>query len=231
MISFVVPAHNEARYLAATLEAIHAAARALGSPYEIVVADDASTDGTGEIAVAGGARVIRVAHRQIAATRNSGARAASGERLIFVDADTHVNAAVVGAAIAAMQRGAVGGSAMVRFPAEAPWWAHVLVKLILALVRAFRLAAGCFLFCTRAAFEQAGGFDERYFGAEEWVLSQALKKVGRFVVLREAVLTSARKVQSRTLAQTLRVLAGVVLRGAGGLRDRKHCGFWYEDRR
>ena len=69
MISFVVPAYNEERYLGATLAAIHAAAREAGEPYEIVVANDASSDATAAIAEAGGARVVSVEKRQIAATR------------------------------------------------------------------------------------------------------------------------------------------------------------------
>ena len=46
VISFVVPAYNEEKYLPATLASIHAAASALGLSYEIVVANDASTDAT-----------------------------------------------------------------------------------------------------------------------------------------------------------------------------------------
>jgi glycosyltransferase involved in cell wall biosynthesis len=80
MISFVVPAHNERASLGRTLEAIHEAARAVGQPYEIIVVDDASTDATPEIAAQNNAHVVRVNHRQIAATRNSGARATQGER-------------------------------------------------------------------------------------------------------------------------------------------------------
>src|SRR5258708_12427538 len=117
MISFVVPAYNEERYLAATLESIHAAARAVGEPYEIVVADDASTDATAAIAEEGGARVVRVEKRQIAATRNAGARAGTGNRLIFVDADTKVNEAVVRAALPAMDNAVVGCCAALLFDA------------------------------------------------------------------------------------------------------------------
>ena len=58
-------------------------------PYEIIVADDASTDATAEIARQNNSCVVSVNHRQIAATRNSGAKAAQGERLFFVDADSH----------------------------------------------------------------------------------------------------------------------------------------------
>src|SRR5260221_13977842 len=115
MISFVVPAYNEERYLGATLESTHAAARAAGEPYEIVVADDASTDATAAIAEEGGARVVRVEKRQIAATRNAGARAGTGNRLIFVVADTKVYEAVVRAELREMDDGVLGGCACVRF--------------------------------------------------------------------------------------------------------------------
>lgn len=67
----------------------------VGAKYEIIVVDDASTDATGAIATEEGARVTRVAYRQISATRNAGAKVARGEILFFVDADTIVNARVV----------------------------------------------------------------------------------------------------------------------------------------
>ena len=50
MISFIVPAHNEELFLPKTLAAIHSTAKALNIPYEIVVADDASTGRTSAIA-------------------------------------------------------------------------------------------------------------------------------------------------------------------------------------
>ncbi|HEX4779730.1 MAG TPA: glycosyltransferase family A protein, partial [Usitatibacter sp.] len=105
----MVPAYNEEAYLAATLESIHAAAREAGELYEIVVANDSSTDATSAIAGRAGARVVDVAKRQIAGTRNAGARASLGEFLVFVDADTHVHAALVRQALAALRSGAVGG--------------------------------------------------------------------------------------------------------------------------
>ena len=79
LVAFVVPAHNEEPLLPATLRAIHDAAAACEIEYEIIVADDASTDRTAHVAADSGARVVSVQHRQISATRNSGARAASGE--------------------------------------------------------------------------------------------------------------------------------------------------------
>src|SRR5262249_51904043 len=76
MLSFIVPAYNEQLLIGRTLGALHAAAGALREPYEVIVADDASTDETAAIAHAHGAQVVSVNHRQIAATRNAGARRA-----------------------------------------------------------------------------------------------------------------------------------------------------------
>jgi glycosyltransferase involved in cell wall biosynthesis len=73
MISFIVPAHNEQTCLGRTLQAIHESACTVGQSYEIVVANDASTNATAEVARQNHARVVDVNHRQIAATRNSGA--------------------------------------------------------------------------------------------------------------------------------------------------------------
>lgn len=110
MLSFIIPAYNGALLIGRTIQRVHDAARALGVAYEIVVADDASTDRTPEIAAAGGARVVTVSNRQIAATRNAGARAAEGDRFIFVDADTVVSEGGVRGAHDAMVGGAAGGS-------------------------------------------------------------------------------------------------------------------------
>ena len=81
-----------------TLQATHGSARAIGQPYEAIVVEDASTDSTAEVARQNNIRVVRVNQRQIAATRNSGARAAHGERLFFVDADTTITSRAVAAA-------------------------------------------------------------------------------------------------------------------------------------
>lgn len=230
MISFIVPAYNEERCLAATLNALHAAGRALAEPYEIVVADDASTDRTAEIAQEHGAVLISINHRQIAATRNAGARGARGDWLVFVDADTLVNEAVVRAAVEAMRSGAVGGGSGMRFDEPSPRYARLLLSGVVRLFRVTGYAAGCFLFCTRSAFAAVGGFDEQYYGAEELVMSRALKRQGRFVILKEAVITSARKLRTYTLRETLVLLAGLARRGPQAVKQREGMAFWYERR-
>jgi len=231
MISFIVPAYNEERLLGATLDALHAAGRAAGESYELIVVDDASTDRTAVIAQRHGAILVSVAHRQIAATRNSGARKANGELFIFVDADTIVSEAVVRSAVEALRGGVVGGGAAVEFDGTVPLYARLLMPVLVWLFRAARVAAGCFLFCTRSAFAAVGGFDESFYVAEELVMSRALKRHGNFVVLREAVTTSGRKLRTHSIGEVLRVVGRVALRGATAVKQRQGMELWYAERR
>ena len=224
-ISIVVPAHNEEKFLGATLARIDAATRTLGIPFEVIVVDDGSTDRTAEIARAHGCHVVPGGVHQIAAARNIGARAARGNLLVFVDADTIVPAATLQAAVAAMREGAVGGGAGAIYDPATPAWAQRALRVTVWFMRTVGWAAGCFLFARRDAFARAGGFDERYFASEEIHLSRALKRFGRFVILREMVVTSGRKAHTysgwRTLWLVLRLL------WPGSLRRRDRLEFWY----
>ncbi len=231
MISFIVPAYNEERLLGATLQAINAVVQALGEPSEVIVVDDGSTDRTAAIGREHGAQVVAVAHRQIAATRNAGARAARGEVFMFVDADTLVHEGLVRLALQALREGAVGGGTVVRFDGAMPLYARMVVPLVVKLLQTSRLAAGCFFFCTRTAFEAVGGFDESYFAAEELGLSRALKRQGKFVILREPVLTSGRKLRTHSPREMLALLGHLLRGGLGAVKQRRGLDLWYAKRR
>ena len=104
-MSIAIASHNEGDNLWRTVRSCLETTGGLNP--EIVVVDDASTDGTGILARQHGARVIAVSFRRIAATRNAGAREATGELLFFVDADTVVPVRAFRAAIRALRRGIV----------------------------------------------------------------------------------------------------------------------------
>lgn len=231
MLSFIIPAYDEEQLLGRTLTALQAAAREAGEPFEVVVVDDASTDGTAAVAREHGARVEPVNHRQIAATRNAGAKAAAGELLIFVDADTIVTEAVVRAAVAALRAGAVGGGCALRFDGRLPLYGQIIAKVAVPLYRAAGLASGCFLFCTREAFFAAGGFNEELFAAEEAALSRALGRQGRFVILREYVTTSGRKLRAHSAREVLGLFARVAFSGSKAVKRREGLEIWYGQRR
>lgn len=233
MISVVIPAHNEEALIGATLEALTAALGALAPEggFELVVVDDGSTDRTAEVARAAGARVVPANVRQIAAARNAGAAAAAGDLLFFVDADTIVPEVTLRDALAAVRDGASAGGAPATLAAgDARWakaaWAPFQWGMIL-----LRMPGGAFMFTTRAAFDAAGGFDERYFASEEIHLARALKKVGRFTMVRHPVITSGRKFRLLGFRGMIREWFRLAVRGPAVLRNRKHLGLWYDSHR
>jgi glycosyltransferase involved in cell wall biosynthesis len=250
-VSFVVPAWNEADEIGPTLRAIDAAAAGAGlvrhhgagdeggdrdgdgdgdgPGYECLVVDDGSTDATATLATEHGAEVVPVQLRQIAAVRNAGAAVARGSILIFVDADTRISAEAVRAALAALEAGVAGGGARVRFDRPVPIWASAILHAVMLVSRAGRMATGCFVFCSREAFDIAGGFDERYYATEELVFSRALRRAGRVVIVPAHVETSARKVQLFGLGRILLLMLRVGVRGPGAVRQRQGLEVWYGD--
>ena len=231
MISFIVPAYNEEHELSKTLAAIRTAASGAAQPYEIIVVDDASTDATPEIASRVGAKVIPINRRQIAAARNAGGRVAQGEYLFFIDADTRIDRAHVSGGIAALEGGYAGGSARVAMDGFVPVWGRMLLRGFASVYFGLNLGAGAFLFTTRRNFDSTGGFDEQYFAGEEVYFSIALKKLGGFKVLREPVVTSARKMRMYPAKHFLPKFFGVIVRGPRGVRSRAKLSLWYDAKR
>lgn len=232
MLSFIVPAYNEELELPSTLSAIRAAADANSEPYEIIVANDGSTDTTAAVAATGGARVVTIHRRQIAAARNAGAREAQGDILFFVDADTRISSAHVTGARAALAAGCAGGGARVITDGVVPLWGRIFVRVFSAFYFTLaNLGAGAFLFTTRGNFDRAGGFDGQLFAGEEVYFSQALKKLGRFLVLADPVVTSGRKLRMNSARRILGLSVGIILRGKRGVRSRDRLDLWYDGKR
>src|SRR2546428_7130824 len=231
MISFIVPAYNEELELSSTIAAIRAAASGVTQPYEIIVVDDASADATARIAVMAGARVISINRRQIAASRNAGARAARGEYLFFVDADARIKRTHIAEPIAALEAGYVGGSARVVTNGFIPLWSRIFVRAFCTIYFGLNLGAGAFLFTTRRNFDAIGGFDEQYFIGEEVYFSLALRKLGRFKVLREPILTSGRKLRMHSAGKILSRFLSIILRGRRGVSSRAGLDLWYDGKR
>jgi glycosyltransferase involved in cell wall biosynthesis len=232
MLSFIVPAYNEEHELPRALASIRAAAEASGQSFEIIVVDDASTDGTAEIGRDAGAIVVPVHYRHIAAVRNAGARVSRGDILFFVDADTCIAPAHVTGALAALAAGCAGGGARVIPEEPVPWWGRIFVKIFSALYfTVSNLGAGAFLFTTRENFHAAGGFDEQFFAGEEVYFTMALKKLGRFKLLREPIVTSGRKLRMHSAAHILARSFAIIVGGKRVVRSRDKLDIWYDGQR
>lgn len=233
-LSFLIPAYNEEDFVGRAVGSVHeaAAACALGD-YEVVVCDNASTDGTAAVAAAAGARVVAEPHRQIARSRNTAAAASDGRWLIWLDADAVLPAAVLRGTLAALASGRVcGGGARVALEGERlDWMASRVVDAWNLLSRFARLGAGSYFFALREGWADTGGFNEAVYAGEEIGFSRSLKRWGRqrglqFEVLADAVPSSARKVRQYTLGQTVRQAALCLWPGNRGRRER--CAYWYE---
>ncbi|NQT11154.1 MAG: glycosyltransferase, partial [Planctomycetes bacterium] len=195
--------------------------------------DNNSHDRTAEIAREFGAKVVFEAHQQIARARNVGAAASRGRYLIFVDADTLPSDELLAATLETLESGLhCGGGAFPAFDSEPTRAAARMMAVWRWLSRTFSWAAGSYLFCLREAFDDVGGFDERFYASEELHLSSSLKKWGKprkmtMKILDEPLITSDRKLQWFTVGQALRFMIALTLR-PWRLRTREGCRFWYE---
>jgi len=177
-ISLIIPAYNEAQLLPRLLDSVDAARAAYGGAVEVIVADNASTDATPEIARQRGCRVVAIAKRAIAAARNGGAAAARGEIVAFTDADGQIHPRtfhVLDAAVASgrIVAGATGG----RFERWSPGLVATFVLFApLALATGFDVGV---VYTRRADFEAIGGYDESLLYAEDVAFLLALRRHGK----------------------------------------------------
>jgi glycosyltransferase involved in cell wall biosynthesis len=213
MLSFIVPAHNEERWIGKCLDSIREAMDEIAKPYEVIVVDDASSDATHQIAEQMGARMLRVELRLIAAVRNAGVRVASGDTFFFIDADTEANESAIRAALDALRSGASGGGCVPEFVDPRPVWARAIIWFAVKIARRIRLVGGAFQFCTRDAYNAIGGYDESFVAGEDIAFCQAIKKIGRFVVPGPAVVTSARKLSVVGPWEIISLFITILIRG------------------
>jgi glycosyltransferase involved in cell wall biosynthesis len=90
-LSFVIPAYNEEIYLAACLESILAQAQGMGDSVEIIVVNNASSDGTREVALGfPGVRVVDEPRKGLTYARQAGFAASTGELIANVDSDSRL---------------------------------------------------------------------------------------------------------------------------------------------
>lgn len=239
-ISVVVPAFNEEKLIAGSLASIKAAMASFsqrGWETELIVCDNNSTDRTSELAQANGATVVFEPINQIARARNRGASIATGDWLVFVDADSYPSPALFADAADKIATGKyIAGGTAVKMD-EAPFVAHFVAGLWNVIGRCFKWFAGSFIFCETKAFREVGGFSNDYFAAEEIDLSSRLKKrakqTGKKMIIlhKHPLVTSARKLNLYSNKTHLRMFVNTLFRPKATLKNRDACELWYDGKR
>lgn len=205
VFSVVIPAHNEEHYIAKTICAVGKAARRLPpKSVEVIVVANRCTDRTAEIAKKLGARVIENDADCIAGVRNAGAKAARGDILVTIDADSCMTPDSLTEIGEMLKSGDyIGGGTIPEFDRNSV--GIMVSSLVVALhilpvmLREKAPLSGGMFWMYRETFEALGGFDESLVSLEDMDLAVRLKRYGgrcgkRFGILRHArIITSARK--------------------------------------
>lgn len=199
MISVIIPAHNEEDYLGATLEAL----RRQGHPwFEVIVVANGCSDTTAEVARGYCDRLIVLSQKGLGLARNLGARMASGELLVFLDADTILQPGALRDIAQTFAPDAAAGTVRGRPDVALP--AYQLVYGLKNVLHGSGIHAGSsgVILCWRQHFLRVGGFDERLEVRENSELIKRLKRFGKYHYLGQVVATtSMRRYQQRGLAR------------------------------
>ncbi|HEX8567817.1 MAG TPA: glycosyltransferase [Pyrinomonadaceae bacterium] len=199
-LSIVIPAFNEEKYLPATLKKVYQALAVAKCDAEVIVVDNQSLDKTGEIAKNSGAVVVFEIEHNIGKVRNTGAKTAEGDLLVFVDADTQAPQKLFQRIVEIMaDEKCFGGAVAVEYENfERKWMRFYLLGW--HFWSAFlNMKQGATQFCRKDAFLEIGGYDESVYMGEDvefyWRLSKLARQNGGYLHFIEnpKVVTSSRR--------------------------------------
>jgi peptidoglycan/xylan/chitin deacetylase (PgdA/CDA1 family) len=192
MISVVVPAYNEAKFIRENLESLQK--QDYAGDYEIIVVDNNSQDDTAQIAFAMGVKVILCTRQGVAYARQAGAEAARGQIIVQADADTNYPVWWLTRIQKQFDRHsnviAVAGTFIYKNP---PWWAFIEFFLraffnllsALALGRPYIISGANFAFYKKTLLD-IGGYDPSAYSADQFNIATRLSKIGKVMYDRKS---------------------------------------------
>jgi glycosyltransferase involved in cell wall biosynthesis len=177
--SVVIPAHNEERFIKDCLVSVRTSEANLSSPVEIVVCLNRCTDGTETIAKQFGAVLVKEDARNLAKIRNSGVRAATGDVIVTIDADSRMSTNMLCEIqrLLSTQKFIGGGTRIKPERLSLGIIASSLVILYYALRFGLR-SAGLF-WCLKKDFDSIGGFNESLVTLEDLDFANRLAAFGK----------------------------------------------------
>jgi glycosyltransferase involved in cell wall biosynthesis len=211
MISVVIPTLNEGDYLEKTLRALKDQTY---QDFEVIVSDSNSNDNTQDVAKRHGARVVVSERKGPAHGRNEGAKAAKGDILVFIDADTTPSPNLLSSVDRTLKtrKEVIGGTCQF-YPAEGKIYDWFIYMMTNAAARAL-IASGtpqdpgyCF-FYRKEVFKKLHGFREDLALNETHDLAIRSKNYGKFMYLKVPVFTSLRRWRKAGYLNTLKMYLG-----------------------
>lgn len=209
IVSFIIPAYNEEKYIAKCLESL--INQKEPPSYEVIVVDNNSKDSTAEIVAKNfpSVRLVREARQGMTKARNRGAREAKGDILVFIDADSmapeHWLQKMTGYfAKNPRLAGISGPSKFYDLPKRYKFVEFINFRIIYPLIGEFFLKNilrrgalwnGAIIAARRNSFEKVGGFSEEIvFYGEDADLAEKLMKEGEIAFRQDLwVWSSARR--------------------------------------
>lgn len=233
-ISLIVPAHNEAAFLPACLDAAARSAERIDQEVEIIVVLNRCTDETEAIARGRGCVIVHEDAKNLSMIRNAGAAAARGDILVTCDADSRMHPETFPEIIRLLGAGKhVGGGALI-LPER---WSPGIIASGLAILPylAFTGVSFGLFWCLKSDFEAIGGFDPKLVSVEDVDFAKRLKAHGRKsrrkwgTLFRAPLVTSCRKFDE--FGDWYLVLNPGFVRRVFRGTDRKAADqFWYDVR-
>ena len=201
LFSILIPAHNEEKYIGKCFVSIKNASLQYPGRVEVIVTANRCTDKTVEIAKFYSARVVYEDAKNLAMIRNAGAKAATGEIIITIDADSCMSQDMLIEIEKEIRTDkSIGGCAKLMMERTSPgiFFNMHVIATIGAITNGLPRGAGLF-WCRKTDFDAIGGFDEKLRVAEDIDFAKRLKQYGKkkkkkFIRLPRAfVITSTRK--------------------------------------
>ena len=194
-ISVIIPAHNEQDYLGRTLDALNCQDY---PEWEIIVVANGCIDRTAEAAQGKCHRLVTLAQKNLGVARNLGARMATGELLVFLDADTTLERGALRVIGEQFTESCAGGTLKGR--PDSNRFAYRLIYWLKNFTHRFIVHNGSsgVIICWKQDFTRVGGFDEKLELRENSHLVRRLKKFGRYKYISAAsATTSMRRYERR----------------------------------
>lgn len=205
--SYIIPTLNEGAYIGRCISTIKKQKR---RDYEVIIVDSCSRDKTVPIARKFGARVFFERRKGPGIARNTGAKHAKGEILIFPDADVVFPANFLDGIESNFSRKTViggicklvpydGGAALSGNYRMANMIARFMISIGVPMT-----AGSCFIY-RKGIFQKAKGFNPKFITNEDHDLARRTKRFGRFCYFDIPIGTSTRRVKRWGLFKAIRI--------------------------